>query len=150
MRRSRNFTSFSGSATKRHVWCWLGFVVSVAGLLLLLFSCVGFLNACCLSAVYHPTLAPAHPPKFFKMLSSAGVARRVATSVARRSFSTGKEVEFGVAARQRMLVGVERLADAVQVTLGPKGRNVIMGESFGVFAQMLLHCVPDARQQISS
>ena len=51
--------------------------------------------------------------------------------VASRRFSSGKEVEFGVAARQRMLVGVERLADAVQVTLGPKGRNVIMEQSFG-------------------
>jgi chaperonin GroEL len=62
------------------------------------------------------------------------VASRMATTsktVIQRSFSAGKEVEFGVNARQRMLAGVERLADAVQVTLGPKGRNVIMEQPFG-------------------
>ncbi len=42
-----------------------------------------------------------------------------------------KEVKFAVDARDRMLRGVEILADAVKVTLGPKGRNVILDKSFG-------------------
>jgi chaperonin GroEL len=42
-----------------------------------------------------------------------------------------KEVKFGDAARQKMLKGVNLLADAVKVTLGPKGRNVVLDKSFG-------------------
>ncbi|MBF0332530.1 MAG: chaperonin GroEL [Alphaproteobacteria bacterium] len=42
-----------------------------------------------------------------------------------------KEVKFGSDARQRMLRGVDILADAVKVTLGPKGRNVVLEKSFG-------------------
>ena len=42
-----------------------------------------------------------------------------------------KEVKFGDAARQSMLAGVNILSDAVKVTLGPKGRNVILDKSFG-------------------
>jgi len=42
-----------------------------------------------------------------------------------------KDVRFGGDARQRMLRGVDILADAVKVTLGPKGRNVVMDKSFG-------------------
>ena len=42
-----------------------------------------------------------------------------------------KEVKFGDSARQRLLAGVNILADAVKVTLGPKGRNVILDKSFG-------------------
>jgi chaperonin GroEL len=42
-----------------------------------------------------------------------------------------KEVKFGVDARNRMLRGVDILADAVKVTLGPKGRNVVLDKSFG-------------------
>jgi len=42
-----------------------------------------------------------------------------------------KEVIFGENARSRMLRGVNVLADAVKVTLGPKGRNVILDKSFG-------------------
>ena len=44
---------------------------------------------------------------------------------------SAKEVRFAVDARDRMLRGVEILADAVKVTLGPKGRNVILDKSFG-------------------
>src|ERR1700733_12446600 len=43
-----------------------------------------------------------------------------------------KEVRFAGDARQRMLRGVDILADAVKVTLGPKGRNVVLDKSFGV------------------
>ena len=42
-----------------------------------------------------------------------------------------KEVKFGEEARQGMLAGVNILSDAVKVTLGPKGRNVILDKSFG-------------------
>ncbi len=42
-----------------------------------------------------------------------------------------KDVKFSADARERMLRGVEVLADAVRVTLGPKGRNVILDKSFG-------------------
>ena len=44
---------------------------------------------------------------------------------------TAKDVKFGDSARQRMLTGVNILADAVKVTLGPKGRNVVLDKSFG-------------------
>ena len=42
-----------------------------------------------------------------------------------------KEVKFGTDARAKMLRGVDILADAVKVTLGPKGRNVVLDKSFG-------------------
>ena len=42
-----------------------------------------------------------------------------------------KEVKFGSDAREKMLRGVDILADAVKVTLGPKGRNVVIEKSFG-------------------
>src|SRR3954467_11718353 len=42
-----------------------------------------------------------------------------------------KEVKFGVDARDKMLRGVDILANAVRVTLGPKGRNVVLDKSFG-------------------
>ena len=42
-----------------------------------------------------------------------------------------KDVKFGRSARERMLAGVNTLADAVKVTLGPKGRNVVLDKSFG-------------------
>ena len=42
-----------------------------------------------------------------------------------------KEVKFGSDAREKMLRGVDILADAVKVTLGPKGRNVVIDKSFG-------------------
>ena len=42
-----------------------------------------------------------------------------------------KEVKFGAEARTKMLEGVDILANAVKVTLGPKGRNVVLEKSFG-------------------
>jgi chaperonin GroEL len=44
---------------------------------------------------------------------------------------SAKDVKFGENARRKMLDGVNTLADAVKVTLGPKGRNVILDKSFG-------------------
>ncbi|MDR3539263.1 MAG: TCP-1/cpn60 chaperonin family protein, partial [Acetobacteraceae bacterium] len=42
-----------------------------------------------------------------------------------------KDVRFGDDARQRMLRGVDTLAEAVRITLGPKGRNVLLDKSYG-------------------
>merc|ERR1719272_2328667 len=58
--------------------------------------------------------------------------RAVAPLVSRgaRGFAT-KEIRHGASARAEMLVGANRLADAVAVTLGPKGRNVVIEQSFG-------------------
>jgi chaperonin GroEL len=44
---------------------------------------------------------------------------------------SAKQVKFGVDARDRMLRGVEILNNAVKVTLGPKGRNVVLDKSYG-------------------
>ena len=44
---------------------------------------------------------------------------------------SAKDVKFGDSARAKILVGVNVLADAVKVTLGPKGRNVVLDKSFG-------------------
>jgi chaperonin GroEL len=44
---------------------------------------------------------------------------------------SAKEVKFSSSARNRMLKGVDVLADAVKVTLGPKGRNVVLDKAFG-------------------
>ena len=42
-----------------------------------------------------------------------------------------KEIKFGEEARKKMLDGVNTLANTVKVTLGPKGRNVVLDKSFG-------------------
>ena len=42
-----------------------------------------------------------------------------------------KDVKSGSDARTRMMEGVDTLANAVKVTLGPKGRNVVLEKSFG-------------------
>ena len=44
---------------------------------------------------------------------------------------SAKEIKFGTDARAKMLRGVDILADTVKVTLGPKGRNVVLGKSYG-------------------
>src|SRR6267154_1020673 len=44
---------------------------------------------------------------------------------------SAKEVKFSVDARDRMLHGIDTLTHAVRVTLGPKGRNVLLDKSFG-------------------
>ncbi|MGD9040397.1 MAG: chaperonin GroEL [Desulfobacteraceae bacterium] len=43
----------------------------------------------------------------------------------------GKEIKYSSTAREKMLIGVDTLADAVKVTLGPKGRNVLLDKSWG-------------------
>ena len=44
---------------------------------------------------------------------------------------SAKDIKFGTDARAKMLKGVETLARAVKVTLGPKGRNVVLDKSYG-------------------
>ena len=67
--------------------------------------------------------------------TSTAPLRRAADSLARLSGASramsGKDVRFGNEARQLILAGVNKLADAVEVTLGPKGRNVVLEQSFG-------------------
>jgi chaperonin GroEL len=66
----------------------------------------------------------------FRLTQLARINRRVASSlVSNRSYA--KDVKFGDEARAKMLQGVDVLADAVAVTLGPKGRNVIIEQSWG-------------------
>jgi hypothetical protein len=64
-------------------------------------------------------------------LSGSSVQRACVRGVAHRGMASGKDIAFGVSARARMLVGVNKLADAVTVTLGPKGRNVVIDQMFG-------------------
>merc|ERR1719476_44592 len=63
----------------------------------------------------------------------APAARRVNPLVISsvRSFASSKDVCHGSSARALMLEGCNRLADAVAVTMGPKGRNVVIEQSFG-------------------
>ena len=42
-----------------------------------------------------------------------------------------KKIQFDIEAREGLKKGVDALANAVKVTLGPKGRNVIIGKSYG-------------------
>ena len=44
---------------------------------------------------------------------------------------SAKKISYGSDARDQMIAGVDALANAVKVTLGPKGRNVILDKSFG-------------------
>ncbi len=43
----------------------------------------------------------------------------------------GKDLFYGEDARRKLQVGVDKLADTVKITLGPKGRNVLINKSFG-------------------
>ncbi|EGG22052.1 chaperonin 60 [Cavenderia fasciculata] len=59
------------------------------------------------------------------------INQTIKSGVVSRSYSTGKDIKFGAECRALMLRGVEQLAAAVEVTLGPKGRNVILDQPFG-------------------
>lgn len=59
------------------------------------------------------------------------VAPRALRAVSVRTLATGKDLRFSTEARNLMGKGVNSLADAVEVTLGPKGRNVVIEKSFG-------------------
>eukprot|EP01084_Bolivina_argentea_P063071 115220_1 len=53
------------------------------------------------------------------------------STIQHRAFSQGKDIRFGADARSAILVGVNKIADAVETTLGPKGRNVAIEVSYG-------------------
>lgn len=64
------------------------------------------------------------------MLSTKSFLKR--TSLVRTSkYFASKELVFGTEARQRLLEGCKQLAEAVQVTLGPGGRNVLIDQGYG-------------------
>uniref|UniRef100_A0A1J3I0F4 Chaperonin CPN60, mitochondrial n=1 Tax=Noccaea caerulescens TaxID=107243 RepID=A0A1J3I0F4_NOCCA len=68
------------------------------------------------------------------LASKARIASNTRQVSSRMSWSrnyAAKEIKFGVEARALMLRGVEELADAVKVTMGPKGRNVVIEQSWG-------------------
>lgn len=71
------------------------------------------------------------------VLKSA-LSKRVASNptqvlaASQRAAFSGKDIKFGTEARALMLEGCDMLADAVQVTLGPRGRNVVLDRTFGV------------------
>ncbi|KAG5514686.1 hypothetical protein RHGRI_035922 [Rhododendron griersonianum] len=69
------------------------------------------------------------------LASKARIARngtqQIGTRLAWSRNYAAKEIKFGVEARALMLRGVEELADAVKVTMGPKGRNVVLEQSYG-------------------
>ena len=62
---------------------------------------------------------------------------------------SAKKISFGSDARTHMIAGVDALANAVKVTLGPKGRNVILDKSFGAprVTNCLLYTSPSPRDQ---
>ena len=57
-----------------------------------------------------------------------------------------KQIKYGVEARKALEAGVNQLADTVRVTLGPKGRNVVLDKSFGC----LLYTSPSPRDGLLS
>jgi len=67
------------------------------------------------------------------LIRSASLARPIfatnTTSV--RRLATGKDIRFGFQARNSLLDGINKLADAVAATLGPKGRNVVIEKPYG-------------------
>ncbi|KAG4983799.1 hypothetical protein AAZX31_10G182700 [Glycine max] len=69
------------------------------------------------------------------LASKARIARsstqQIGSRVSWNRNYAAKDIKFGVEARALMLKGVEELADAVKVTMGPKGRNVVIEQSFG-------------------
>src|ERR1700738_2924363 len=82
---------------------------------------------------------PPDPPsrfsdfKMYRALTTRAAPRpsAVKSIAARRWYAGHKELKFGVEGRAALLKGVDILAKAVAVTLGPKGRNVLIEQGFG-------------------
>src|ERR1700680_2485356 len=72
-------------------------------------------------------------PRFKSLpLRTRQVARSLGSDLTKTEIiMSAKEVKFGVEARDKMLRGVEILNNAVKVTLGPKGRDVVLDKSYG-------------------
>jgi len=60
-----------------------------------------------------------------------GMIKWKANNLNRKFATIGKDIRFGSEARSLIMRGVDKIADAVQVTLGPKGRNVAIEQSYG-------------------
>jgi hypothetical protein len=77
--------------------------------------------------------------KMYRAITTRSIPRstRINAIVARRGYAGHKELKFGVEGRASLLKGVDILAKAVAVTLGPKGRNVIIEQSFGRYRHPL-------------
>ena len=77
----------------------------------------------------------------YRALTSRAVTRTstqtVKPIVSRRWYAGHKELKFGVEGRASLLKGVDILAKAVAVTLGPKGRNVLIEQSFGRYILLI-------------
>lgn len=84
-----------------------------------------------LSAATYPTPLHHSFTMFPLLLRAARASTPRHLRLTARSFATGKDVRFSTEARNLMARGVNSLADAVEVTLGPKGRNVVIEKSFG-------------------
>ena len=73
----------------------------------------------------------------YRAMASRSIARSnpqsIQSIVVRRGYASHKELKFGVDGRAALLRGVDVLAKAVAVTLGPKGRNVLIEQAFGRF-----------------
>src|SRR5689334_25357795 len=74
-----------------------------------------------------PHLFPAEPPRF----SGRKAANHGDNGASQETDIMAKQITYGDQSRQAILRGVNQLADAVKVTLGPKGRNVIIDKQFG-------------------
>ena len=72
----------------------------------------------------------------YRTLTSRVSRNSIQQLVARRGYASHKELKFGVEGRAALLKGVDVLAKAVAVTLGPKGRNVLIEQAFGRYSSM--------------
>jgi chaperonin GroEL len=78
--------------------------------------------------MYRLTKAAVRAAPRSTLTPAALLTRAVAAT---RPYSTHKEIKFGVDGRAALLKGVDKLADAVAVTLGPRGRNVLIEQTYG-------------------
>src|SRR2546423_3772806 len=65
------------------------------------------------------------------LCASSRATLSLRNSTEKETFMAAKDVRLGTDARERMLRGIDTLTDAVRVTLGPKGRNVVLDKSYG-------------------
>jgi chaperonin GroEL len=78
-----------------------------------------------------PVVFPVFSDPLTMFLRRASISNAAAVRQFAKREASGKVLKFGVEGRSLMLEGVNQLADAVQVTLGPKGRNAILDQPFG-------------------
>merc|ERR1711920_953442 len=69
--------------------------------------------------------------KMWRLNSKLYTTIRVIKPLQRSFGAVGKDIKFGAEARKSVLVGVNKIADAVETTLGPRGRNVAIESTYG-------------------